>query len=62
MKALSKGPNPPYSPPQRATWACPFLPLLTPDVGKGPKYWKSPRVQRKTDVTPENLKNSDCLQ
>ena len=44
------------------TWACPFLPLLTPDVGKGPKYWKSLGVQRKIDVAPEIPRISYFLQ
>ena len=37
-------------------WACPFLPLLTPDVGKGPKYWKSEGVRLKSAFAPENPK------
>ena len=35
------------------TWACPFLPLHTPDIGKSSKCWKSMGEQHKTDVAPE---------
>ena len=42
-------------------WACPFLPLLTLDVGKGPKYWKSLGIRLKSDFAPENPKISYFL-